>query len=99
MSAHYPEPVFDDAVDAAAAKAKAEAERREAARLRFRAEFPEVTAFADMFRAKFGEQVRVVWAIENGGYVGKPPQKELQRYETDGIKLRPVRLTNEGDSN
>jgi len=97
VSRHYPTPVFDDALDAAAAKQAAEearlAEQRERARTKFRTEFPQVTAFADECRAVFGDGVRVLWAIENGKVVGRPPASELKRYETSEHPLQQLRLT------
>ena len=87
----YPEPVFDDAVDAEARKAQVEAERREAARLQVREAFPEITAFADLLQSKFGK-VRIKWAVEGGQYVGNPPQAEIARYEKDGVQLQRMRI-------
>ena len=99
MSRHYPLPVFDDALERAAAEQAAKearlAEQRERARLRFRSEFPQVTAFADESRAVFGDDVRVLWAIENGKYVGRPPTLELKRNGTTEHPLQQVRLTDE----
>jgi len=99
VSRQYPSPVFDDAVDAAAAKKAAEearlAEQRERARRRFRTEFPQVTAFADEFREKFGDGVRVIWAVEDGKYVGRPPKLVMEQYGTPDKPLRALRLTDE----
>jgi len=99
VSRHYPQPVFDDALDAAAAKKAAEearlAEKRERARDKFRTEFPQVTAFADECRSVFGDDVRVIWAIENGKFVGRPPASELEKYGTTEHPLQQMRLTDE----
>ena len=99
MKQQYPTPVFDDALEAAAAKKAAEearlAEQRERARRRFRAEFPQGTAFADECRAVFGDDVRVIWAVEDGKYVGRPPKLVMEQYGTPDKPLRALRLTDE----
>ena len=99
MKQQYPTPVFDDALEAAAAKKAAEearlAEQRERARRRFLAEFPQVTAFADECRAVFGDDVRVIWAVEDGKYVGRPPKLVMEQYGTPDKPLRALRLTDE----
>lgn len=91
---HFPEPVFDDAIDARARVAKAKAEQREVARQRFRHLFPKTTEFADLCRKHFGDQVEILHAIEDGLYVGPVPEKDQREYEKKfGGKLRKVRLS------
>lgn len=85
-------PVFDDEVDRRAREEAAKAERREALRLRVRESFPETTKWADAFREHFGDEVVILYAIENGRYVGKAPKTMLDQYEKQH-GVRPERLT------
>jgi hypothetical protein len=102
VSSHYTTPVFDDAVDAEdrreIARRKALLQAKEQARDRVRAEFPVVTAFADALRTQFGDGVRILWAIEGGQYVGRPPKQVLNEYD-DKNQLRALRLINTGHQN
>lgn len=89
-------PVFDDEHDA---KARAELElkeritgAKEAARDRVRAQFPEVTEFADSVRTQFGEGVRILWAVEGSQSVGRVPQHELESFHERGIDVHPLRF-------
>lgn len=45
----------------------------------FLAAFPFVTAFADECRKVFGEGVRLVYAEENGRFVGRKTKVDLER--------------------
>lgn len=85
-------PVFDDEVDRRAREEAAKAERREALRLRVRECFPETMEWADAFRAQFGPEVEVRYAIEAGRYVGKVPEAVLDQHEKQH-GVRPQRLT------
>lgn len=74
----YPEPVFDDARDArerAERERAAEIERRRAEN---RARMPIVASLLDEYAAQFPGS-KIVWAIEGGHVVGKPPREELIR--------------------
>ncbi|CAB4130401.1 hypothetical protein UFOVP119_25 [uncultured Caudovirales phage] len=95
----YPEPKFDDHVDAQRKQDAEKAARREARRLRFREEFPLLTAMADPIRETFGPGTRLLWGIEGDRCVGHVPKSELQKHAASGNPLREVRLSDAGDQN
>ena len=82
----FPKPVFDDAVDRKQAR-EAELDRkerelieeRERRRQENRRLFPEVTKFFDECEKNF-PGCKVIWAIENGNVVGKPPREALIKH-------------------
>jgi hypothetical protein len=83
----YPEPVFDDAVDAAERRriqAEQEAAEKQAAlerrRQHLRETMPLTAKAVDDVRRVFGPDIRVNWAIENGQTVGPVPQEVLRRH-------------------
>ena len=56
------------------AAARVERERARAeSRQRNREQFPMTTKAVDTLRAKFGEDVRLIWAVENGLEIGRVP--------------------------
>jgi hypothetical protein len=83
----YPEPVFDDAVDAAERRriqAEQEAAEKQAAlerrRQHLRETMPLTAKAVDEVRRVFGPDIRVNWAIENGQTVGPVPEDVLRKY-------------------
>lgn len=83
----YPEPVFDDAVDAAERRriqAEKEAAEKQAAlerrRQHLRETMPLTAKAVDEVRRVFGPDIRVNWAIENGQTVGPVPEDVLRRH-------------------
>lgn len=68
----YPEPRFDDEIERQEQEEQEKRRRHEAKRAHFRANFPEVTAFADELRAQ-GFDPKVIWAFENGNAIGPVP--------------------------
>lgn len=88
----YPEPRFDDAIDAREQQRIDEAARREAARLKVREAFPKCVEFADLCREHFGDQVEMLWAFEDGYYIGKPSQEVIEDYEQRHGPVRKLRL-------
>lgn len=89
---HTPEPVFDDAIDAKLRREQLEQQRREAAKRRFREVFPKTTEFADQCREHFGDGVEIIYAIEDGKYVGPVPDDAREEYEQKFGPMRRVRL-------
>ena len=99
----YPEPVFDDAVDAAERRriyAEQEAADKQAALERRRQHLREtmpLTAYAvDEVRRVFGPDIRVNWAIENGQTVGPVPEDVLRKYGLLPPLPTPAPETDEG---
>lgn len=88
----YPEPQFGDELEAREAREQEAAARREIARRRFRSRFPVCAAFADDVRTAFGDGVEIVYAIEDGGYVGALPEERKARHEATFGPLQRVRL-------
>lgn len=79
-------------MEAREARAAAAAARREEARRRFRSHFPVTAAFADQVREAFGEGVQIVYAIEDGLYVGDLPEEKKAKHEATYGPLRKLRL-------
>jgi hypothetical protein len=89
----FPEPVFDDAVDA---KTKEEAflrqkeqdliAAREERRRRNRERMPEIAKVFDEYEAAF-PGCKIIWAVENGYVVGKPPPEVIEKHR-DAIERR-----------
>jgi len=81
-----PKPIFDDAVDRRLAR-EAELDRkeqelieqREHRRQENRRRFPKVTEFFDECEKHF-PGCKVIWAIEDGNVVGKPPREALIKH-------------------
>lgn len=90
-----PEPVFDDELDAKVRREREQEARRERARLRFRELFPKTTEFADLCREHFGDQVEVIYTMEDGKYVGPVPDDHRKEYEAKFGPVRRVRLYDE----
>lgn len=88
----YPEPRFDDEHDARVRRKQDEAARREAARLKVRQAFPKVIEFADKCRELFGDQVELLWAFEDGQYIGNPPEEVIKDYEQRHGTVRKMPL-------
>lgn len=90
-----PDPVFDDAIDAKLRREREGAERREAARLKFRENFPKTANFADHCRSLFGDDVEILWAIEANQFVGNVPAEEVRAYEKKFGAAHRLRLKKE----
>jgi hypothetical protein len=50
------------------------------------------SAFADQVREAFGEGVQIVYAIEDGLYVGDLPEERKAKHEATHGPLRKLRL-------
>ena len=48
--------------------------------------------FADRVRTTFGDEVQIVYAIEDGLYVGVIPEERKAKYEATHGPLRKLRL-------
>lgn len=88
----YRKPIFDDEREANEEEERLRAQARERKRLENREKFPQITAFFDEMEAQF-PGCRVIWAVENGNVVGKPPPEVLEQHQREIAEKRQANRT------